>query len=102
MLISYVAVGEDTTFPCTVSHPEAISRTMYMNSGKKCACIKDERGKLRLAIMPANFMHINIIRKSVLFVIILVISCFGFEGWSWVLIASVPDLCILLTFIPSP
>ena len=48
-------------------------------------------------IMPANFMHINIIRKSVLFVI-LVISCFGFEGWSWVLIASIPDLCILLTF----
>ena len=24
---------------------------------------------------------------------------FGFEGWSWVLIASVPDLCILLTLI---
>ena len=24
---------------------------------------------------------------------------FGFEGWIWVLIASVPDLCILLTFI---
>ena len=28
----------------------------------------------------------------------LVISRFGFEGWSWVLIASVPDLCILFTF----
>ena len=25
---------------------------------------------------------------------ILVISRFGFEGWIWVLIASVPDLCI--------
>ena len=24
---------------------------------------------------------------------------FGFEGWIWVLIASVPDLCILFTFI---
>ena len=24
---------------------------------------------------------------------------FGFEGWIWVLIASVPDLCIHLTFI---
>ena len=24
-------------------------------------------------------------------------SRFGFEGWSWVLIASVPDLCILFT-----
>ena len=23
---------------------------------------------------------------------------FGFEGWVWVLIASVPDLCILFTF----
>ena len=28
----------------------------------------------------------------------LVISRLGFEGWSWVLIASVPDLCILFTF----
>ena len=28
--------------------------------------------------------------------IVLVISRFGFEGWIWVLIASVPDLCILL------
>ena len=27
----------------------------------------------------------------------LVISRFGFEGWIWVLIASVPDLCILFT-----
>ena len=26
------------------------------------------------------------------------ISHFGFEGCIWVLIASVPDLCILLTF----
>ena len=32
------------------------------------------------------------------FFVILVISCFGFEGWSWVLIASVPDLCIFFTF----
>ena len=32
---------------------------------------------------------------------ILVISCFGFEGWIWVLIASVPDLCILFTFFQS-
>ena len=29
--------------------------------------------------------------------IILVNSCFGLKGWSWVLIASVPDLCILFT-----
>ena len=32
-------------------------------------------------------------------VVILVISCFGFEGWILVLIASVPGLCILFTFI---
>ena len=25
----------------------------------------------------------------------------GFEGWIWVLIASVPDLCILITFSNS-
>ena len=30
-------------------------------------------------------------------VCILVISRLGFEGWIWVLIASVPDLCILFT-----
>ena len=31
--------------------------------------------------------------------VILVISRFDFEGWIWVLIASVPDICILFTFI---
>ena len=29
--------------------------------------------------------------------VILVISRFGFDGWIWVLIASVPGLCILFT-----
>ena len=29
----------------------------------------------------------------------LVISRFGFEGWIWGLIASVPGLCILFTFL---
>ena len=33
--------------------------------------------------------------------VILVISRFGFEGLFWVLIASVLDLCILLTFTIS-
>ena len=31
--------------------------------------------------------------------VILVISRFGFEGRIWVLIASVPDLCVLLAFM---
>ena len=35
----------------------------------------------------------------VLLFVLLVLSRFGFEGWSWVLIASVPDLCILFTFL---
>ena len=30
--------------------------------------------------------------------VILVISRFGFEGWIWILMPSVPDLCILFTF----
>ena len=30
--------------------------------------------------------------------VILVISRLGFEGWIWVLIVLVPDLCILPTF----
>ena len=30
--------------------------------------------------------------------LVLVISRFGFEGWIWVLIASVPDLCIHFIF----
>ena len=29
----------------------------------------------------------------------LIFSRFGFEGWIWVLIASVPDLCIFFTFV---
>ena len=29
------------------------------------------------------------------------ISRFGFEGWIWVLIASIPDLCILFTSLDS-
>ena len=33
-----------------------------------------------------------------LFFVILFISCFGFEGWIWVLIASVPGLCIVFPF----
>ena len=31
--------------------------------------------------------------------VILVISRFGFEGWICAMIASVPGLCILFTFI---
>ena len=30
--------------------------------------------------------------------VILVISRFSFEGWIWVLVSSVPDLCILLAY----
>ena len=33
--------------------------------------------------------------------VILVISRFGFEGWIWVLIVSVPDLCICFTLIST-
>ena len=28
-----------------------------------------------------------------------IISYFGFEGWIWVLVASVPGFCMLLTYI---
>ena len=31
--------------------------------------------------------------------LLIVISRFGFESWIWVQIASVPDLCILFSFI---
>ena len=31
--------------------------------------------------------------------VILIISRFRFEGWIWVLIASVPDLCILFYLV---
>ena len=30
--------------------------------------------------------------------VIVVISCFGFDGWVWVLIASVPEVCIIFNF----
>ena len=36
--------------------------------------------------------------KKLLTRLILVISRFGFEGWSWVLVASVPHLRIFFTF----
>ena len=40
--------------------------------------------------------HLFSVLSKCLFVI-LFISHFGFEGWIWVLIASVPDLCIYFT-----
>ena len=30
--------------------------------------------------------------------VILLISRFGFKGWVWIQVASVPDLCVLFTF----
>ena len=53
----------------------------------------------------ATFLEIaahSVDHNYVLFVfclfVILVISRFGFEGWIWFLIASVPDFCIIFTF----
>ena len=34
-------------------------------------------------------------KHSLCIFVILVISCFGFDGWIWVMIAAVPGLCIL-------
>ena len=48
-------------------------------------------GKLLLTRLTINSLCILAIYN-------LVTSRFGFEGWIWVLIASVPDLCILFTF----
>ena len=42
-----------------------------------------------------------VLKGSKLFIIIPYHFDFGFEGWMWVLIASVPGLCILFTFPPS-
>ena len=36
---------------------------------------------------------------SFVFCLFVVTSHFGIESWIWVLVASVPDLCTLLTFI---
>ena len=36
--------------------------------------------------------------SSILTICNIFISRFGFEGWIWILIATVPDLCILFTF----
>ena len=47
--------------------------------------------------ISAHSINHNVLFVFLLFVI-LVISRFGFESWIWVLIASVPDLCILFTF----
>ena len=45
----------------------------------------------RIDIRPTNGRHSSLS-------VILVIFRFGFEGWIWVLIASVPGLCIRFTF----
>ena len=47
----------------------------------------------------AHFTRLTIFSLCILTIVILVISRFGFEGWIWIPIASVPDLCILFTFI---
>ena len=42
-------------------------------------------------------------RQYVFFVfwlfLVLVVSRFGFGGWIWILIASVPEFCVLFTFV---
>ena len=48
--------------------------------------------------LTSNLYIVKLLFLCILPFIILVISRFGFEGWIWVLIASVPDLCILFTF----
>ena len=42
--------------------------------------------------------RLTICSLCILTILILVISRFGFDGWIWVLVASVPDLCILFSF----
>ena len=43
--------------------------------------------------------RLTVCSLCILTICILVIFRFGFEGWIWVLIASVPGLCILFTLI---
>ena len=38
-----------------------------------------------------------LVHVVILLIVILVISHFGFEDWIWVLIASAPDHCLLVT-----
>ena len=56
---------------------------------------------VRFRLLSGHLLGNRCLLGSLLFVfllyVILFISRFGFEGWIWVLIASVPDLCILFT-----
>ena len=52
-----------------------------------------------IAAYSVDHMFSGILTSCNITICILVISRFGFEGWSWVLIASVPDLCILFTSV---
>ena len=77
-----------------------------------CLPLVSEWGRFNLCVfilvlVRFGFLSGHVLGKScslgrpyVLFVfrllVILVISCFGFEGSIWVLISSVPGLCILL------
>ena len=49
--------------------------------------------------IAAHSVDNNVFFFFFLLFVILVISRRGFEGWIWVLIASVPDLCILLVIL---
>ena len=48
--------------------------------------------------IAAHSVDHNYVLFVFLLFVILVISSFGFEGWIWVLLASVPDTSILFTF----
>ena len=57
---------------------------------------------LSLPLLPLQQSNApNMFHFEFVLFVILVIFRFGFEGWIWVLIASVPDLCILLNSKPT-
>ena len=48
-----------------------------------------------------SLTRLTICSLCIMTLVILIISRFGLECWIWVLIASVPDICIHFTFFNS-
>ena len=52
---------------------------------------------VRFGLLSGHLTRLTICFLCILTICIISNFPFGFEGWIWVLVASVPDLCIMFT-----
>ena len=74
--------------------------SVYLTFHLTCVRIILVRFRLLSGHLLGNSYSVDYVFSFVCWLfVVLVISCLGFEGWFWALIASVPDFCILLSLI---